>query len=1063
MLLSRGKASAQFSDSLGRTALYHAVHGGQAATVIALINWGAQQDVVDSEGRSLLSLAALQAHVEVANILIEHNLDENHKDDVGCTPLHLAASEGTVEMCHMLLEAGARLDELDNDGKTPLIYAAENGSLSALKYLLREGADYKHTAHNGLDAFRFAALEERIPIVDHFQSIGCDLEIRDPEGRTVLYFLAQDNKVTMVKHLIDKGANVNSVDNNGRSALIVAAWVGHVDMCQLLLENGADCYQADNEGLTGLLMAAWENRKDVVELMLAYGADIEHSCKQGATALVIAVQEGHLDTVKYLLHHQADPQHEDEHGRNPMRIAVKNGHKEIVQLLEAYGSLPESANQNFSPNKRTDNYSTSAANDTTAPALPSRVALEAQQRNSRFLNSLQSNKNTMRSEHRQSAALSISSDHFSCQSLGGATNDVVAFGINQSATDPNISVSSSSANSSLDKRAITKRIENNQGSLDSRKGAVVDNEEQIYNHYDEPCAAEHTNTIGHSIKANERRSSGETAAAKISTSFQQPNMSIMSQFSPHNQNKAVIGYHNFDHAVASSLGEHSSEDPSSQSHSFNQSYLSYSMQDSTFCDPSGTQVLPQNQQPMSSHETATEYLQMSILQQAWKQEQESREKQIQKKQRRLSVFDKISKVFRLNGPSSHGKDSKFSHPLFNCEMPSSFNSSTLNMRDGTMKYSQQNSPNFPQLSPGPGGEMSQAFFGFQQGQQMMGHHVQQSSNYSLGSQQSALTESGTLIPTQGAFMGQQQGQPVNLTPSRGNLSDYHHFSPLGCRQPAPCSPLTRQTANQPQTSSANSGTKQYFCPPKTSKDDAVKKSDYMRLVDLTHLQSYDPQTQMSNRIVNYERKPQSRKGSLDSQTSNQEPYRPNPHLDAFPPVSPHMRAMNPTHDVNMNPNNPNYLARSNPVYVTTPSIPMPRRPPPLPPKEPTLIYQKRAPPPLPRKPRESANLFIHTGGLSKAVPEPVISPSAKSPTDPASSGSGGSQSGSQPAVGMKSNYINHGEAARRAALCRKPKLETIIEPESSTGDFSRLSVASKNALASPATSTSRRSKVETVI
>ena len=1049
-------------------------------------------------------------------------MDENHKDDNGCTPLHLSAAEGTVEMCHILLEAGARIDELDNDGKTPLIYAAESGSLTALKYLLREGADSQHTAHNGLDAFRFAALEERIPIVDHFLSIGCDIEIRDPEGRTVLYFLAQDNKVTMVRHLISRGANVNSVDNNGRSALIVAAWVGHLDMCQLLLEHGADCYHADHEGLTGLLMAAWENRKEVVELMLAYGADIEHACKQGATALVIAVQEGHLETVKYLLHHQADPQHEDEHGRNPMRIAVKNGHKDIIQLLEAYGSLPESANQNFSPTKRSDLGSSGSTHDTQAPALPSRGPLDGQQRNSRFLNSL-SNKNTIRSEHRQSAALSISSDHFSCQSLGAANEAPNGgFGINQSATDPNISVSSSSANSSLDKRVISgmgnnsRNNNDNQGSLDSRNGgggggnSVTETEEQIYNHYDEPCSAEHTNTIGHNIASmvggnNEKRAypiDGSSAIISTSMHHQNAQQIGMSSFSP--QQAPMLSGYMHEQSVIDIQGEHANEDLS-HSYSYNQNYLGFNPGQETssgFVDSNATaQFSPQQtQQPMSSQEAATEYLQMSILQQAWKQEQESREKQIQKKQRRLSVFGKISKVFRLSSPSSHGSNSKFSHPLFNCEMPSNFNSSTLNMRDGTIKYSQQNSPQIMQLSPGPLSDTSGGFFPSQPspGGQVLGLHMQQSSNYSLGSQQGSMSagESGTMVPQNkpsGFLIPQIQSgnhqhhhqhamSPVHVTPSRANMADYHQFSPLSQRQQSPCSPVNRQTAQQlqpqqqqnaGQNSTGSTSGKQYFYPKLAAKDDAVKKSDYMRLVDLTHLQSYDHQAQMSNRILNYERKPQNRKGSLDSQTVL-DPSRGS-HLspDSFPPVSPHMRAMNPSHDqiTTQNPpsvlinQNQNYQARSNPVYVTTPSIPIPRRPPPMPPTEPTLIYQKRAPPPLPRKPRDSSNLFVHTGGLSKAVPEPVISSNAaRSPTDASSVLPNGQSNGSQPTSSIKSNYINHGEAARRAALCRKPKLETIIEPESSTGDFSRLSLNSKaSALASPATSNNRRAKVETVI
>ena len=1039
LLLNKGNANAQFADTLGRTALYHAVHSGQANTVLALINWGAQQDVIDCEGRSLLSLACLQGHVEVAQLLIEHSLDENHKDDHGSTPLHLATAEGSVDTCCLLVEAGARINELDNEGKTPLIYAAENGNLSAAKWLVEAGADVKHTAHNGFDAIRFAALEERISLVDFFMSIGCDFETKDSEGRTVLYFLAQDNKVTMVKQLIDRGAHVNSVDNNGRSALIVAAWVGHVDMCQLLLENGADVHQADNEGLTGLLMAAWENRKDVIELMLNYGADIEHSCNQGATALVIAVQEGHMDTVRLLLHYQADPKHEDEHGRNPMRIAMKNNHHEIIQLLEAYGSLPihDVVSHNLSPTKKgsLDGGSSVANNGLyfrqgkapVAPALPSRhpscAVADSQQRSSRFMNSLSSNKNTMRSEHRQSAALSISSDHFSCHSLGANEQQNAGFNAMNNSIDANAAASvSSSANSSLDKRV-------------HHSDQVIATEEQIYNHYDEPCSVEHTNTIGYNQTSSHQCSIG------VTTSSKPPPLPINSTSPMCDQNTEylTVQYNQQNCATLAPMssgydpqfGEHASEDAA-------QSLL----------QPHSSCMHLHNSQLLNSQD-ATNYLQMSILEQAWKHEQESREKQMLKKQKRLSVFGKISKVFRLSGSSN--SNTKYKHPLFNLDMPPS--EETLNAQEPlkvrTSTGGCLSNPSSPHCFPISTGDGS--FFASSAQQHPTPSNQRVVIADGVKQLQSAINASNVpphsldaaAISRQNPHIFESSSKPQTPLMNHARSHDYMQFSNINSQSNTSFPHSQQQQVNQ----GADPNMRPKASPLEnmnSSSSSGIKKSDYMRLVDLTHLQSYDHQSQMSNRIANYERKPQMRKSSLE-----------------FPP-HPNSNEELMRMQVNMDPSlgqlfHQGYHQKSVPLYVTTPSVPLPRRPPPPVPTEPQLSYQKRAPPPLPRRPRKNENLFLHTGGLSKSVPP---DPSTPKQTDSQSSSS--SQNSQQ--MNFRSNYINHGEAAKRAALCRKPKLETIVEPESSTGDFSKLSIAARASItASPATSTNRRTKVETVI
>lgn len=107
---SRNELSIQLCkrDEQGRTPLHGAAWGGIPGNVEALLDVGAQVDLVDKEER---------------------------------TPLHLAALQGHAAAVALLLEAGSAVDIRDEHDRTPLYYAGVRDHREAVALLVGHGAD----------------------------------------------------------------------------------------------------------------------------------------------------------------------------------------------------------------------------------------------------------------------------------------------------------------------------------------------------------------------------------------------------------------------------------------------------------------------------------------------------------------------------------------------------------------------------------------------------------------------------------------------------------------------------------------------------------------------------------------------------------------------------------------------------------------------------------------------------------------------------------------------------------------------------------------------------------
>ena len=255
----------------GMTPLLFAARDGKVASVKALLDAGADINLVDPDQHTPLILALSNGQFDVAGVLIERGADVNMQDKVGQTALYAAVDGHTVpasnrpapretddtlsslDVIKTLLAKGARVDaalraqlpyrtKLDRggdgvlgSGTTPLIRAAKAADVAVIRLLLEKGADAKAATRNGVTAVMMAA--------------NVNAREEDMTGRSK----TQKDAIESIRLLLAAGATANSAETQqGRTPLHGAAMWGMTDVVRFLKDQGADLNAKDRRGYTPL-------------------------------------------------------------------------------------------------------------------------------------------------------------------------------------------------------------------------------------------------------------------------------------------------------------------------------------------------------------------------------------------------------------------------------------------------------------------------------------------------------------------------------------------------------------------------------------------------------------------------------------------------------------------------------------------------------------------------------------------------------------------------------------------------------------------------------------------
>jgi ankyrin repeat protein len=257
----------------GFTALLYAAREGCADCERALVEGGADINLVSPDGVSPLVMAAMNIHFDAAAYLVQAGADVNRWDIWGRAPLWATVDVNTVprggrpdlpsadktaglQLIKMLLDKGANLnaqlklfppyrhvgsdrggDTILTLGATPLLRAAKGGDVGAVELMLSYKPKVDLPNMNGITPLMAAA--------------GLGYGGADTRGR----FMTEEQGLAEVKLLLAAGGDVNACDGLGRTPVYGAAQRGWNTMIRLLAESHADLNVKDNGGFTALDVA----------------------------------------------------------------------------------------------------------------------------------------------------------------------------------------------------------------------------------------------------------------------------------------------------------------------------------------------------------------------------------------------------------------------------------------------------------------------------------------------------------------------------------------------------------------------------------------------------------------------------------------------------------------------------------------------------------------------------------------------------------------------------------------------------------------------------------------
>ena len=287
----------------GYTPLHLASRAGNAEVVAALLDAGANADVLTGTGAASLHFAAEANGVEVVNALVGHGADVDVRDGYSSrTPAMFAAARNSAAALEALLDAGADPDLVSDTRDYAKIEAADREERTR-RQRIREaekepepeeepGAQRPLQGRGGPPgAGAPQGSEPELPpdgpkVLSSIEQIGVQ------GGFAPLHYAVRNGNAEAARVLMDGGADINLPSGDHSSPMLVAVINGNYDLARELLEAGADPNLLSDDG-AGPLFAAlnieWSLRTwypqpqafrqqettylDLMQLLLDAGAD----------------------------------------------------------------------------------------------------------------------------------------------------------------------------------------------------------------------------------------------------------------------------------------------------------------------------------------------------------------------------------------------------------------------------------------------------------------------------------------------------------------------------------------------------------------------------------------------------------------------------------------------------------------------------------------------------------------------------------------------------------------------------------------------------------------------
>lgn len=370
VLAARANVNFETTDKV--TPLEVALNQRDGVIALALIEYGAEPNHVDSRGSTHLIEATKKGNLPVVKALLAKGADPNYETPRKLTPLDIAFNLNLDSIALVLIEYGAHPNHVVSRNNSYLLDASWQGNLPIAMALLAKGANPNYETHAKLTPLEAAinqkhdslalALIEHGANPNHVDSAGNSYlieAIKKGNLQTVKALLARGvspNLETFDKlapldiafnekndsaalALIEYGANLNRINATGTTYLVEASWRGSLPIVKALLSKGVDPNLEAPNGLTPLSVALTQKNESVAFTLVEYGTNPNYVDASGSTYLIEASWHGILPVVKTLLAKGANPNYlRPNDGLSALKAAIANGNLDIAKILKASGA-----------------------------------------------------------------------------------------------------------------------------------------------------------------------------------------------------------------------------------------------------------------------------------------------------------------------------------------------------------------------------------------------------------------------------------------------------------------------------------------------------------------------------------------------------------------------------------------------------------------------------------------------------------------------------------------------------------------------------------------------------
>ncbi|EZG44180.1 ankyrin repeat protein, partial [Gregarina niphandrodes] len=203
-----------------------ALLNGDPAFVEALVECGAEVDIVDHLGKSPLYRAVSSGNVEVCKYLLEHGVDITPLNITLPTPMNAAVMTKNITITRMLIEYGYPFN-LRCPGfkafKSPLHVAAELPNERLIHDLLDWGADPNLDQNTGNTALHYAAEGGQLECAKLMLRYGCEVDVQNYAMQSPLHLACHENELEIVEYLLCTGSDfLDLADANNETPLVTA-------------------------------------------------------------------------------------------------------------------------------------------------------------------------------------------------------------------------------------------------------------------------------------------------------------------------------------------------------------------------------------------------------------------------------------------------------------------------------------------------------------------------------------------------------------------------------------------------------------------------------------------------------------------------------------------------------------------------------------------------------------------------------------------------------------------------------------------------------------------------